>query len=326
VGVFAVTSFLAIAPYSYRVLNVIKMPLITTHPINPQLLSPLLRLPGELRNKIYAFALTTPDPITDPSTPHILASKHNSIPPLGVSLLRTCRLVYTEASLRPLYAANRFRFTTVTYTHHFLTALSPALRDQIHDLEIDVRDIHAQNPRIDGEWTQYLSASADIWAQKIGSLRADTPGLRVLRLNFGAWPRIGVRRRHLWDILRRLVLNLEGLGLERVVLIGASRGAAIAKIEPWSPVHYVGADYVGGEEDERFDLVGKMWEAVGNEGDEKVVRWSRNAGAIELEVVLVSHLRRTNRLWVATPVHKAPADRWPGSGHCNLLECQQRNG
>jgi len=290
--------------------------------LNPQTHSPLLCLPGELRNKIYAFALTSLDPITDPSTSSVIPSRHNSLPTLGVPLLRTCRRIYNEADARLLYACNRFRFTSVTYTHHFLSSLPPADSTQIQDLEIDVRDVHEQHPGISREWAQYLSWSTGVWAQKLGSLRADAPGVRVLRLNFEAWPRIAVSRRHLWDILRRLLLNVEGL--ERVVVVGRSRGEAMARIEPWSPVHYVGADDLG-DEAGKIDLVERMWGTVGKEGNEKVVRWTRGEGVIELEVVLVSHIRRTNRSWVGTPIKKACQDPWPRNGSCSWLECQQRN-
>ncbi|KAF2807433.1 uncharacterized protein BDZ99DRAFT_363361, partial [Mytilinidion resinicola] len=202
-------------------------------PMDPQRESPFLRLPGELRNQIYNAALATRSPIIDPGAP----SHHTSTPPLCLPLIRTCRAVYAEASLGPLFALNRFHFTAVTHAHLFLSNLTPAHRAFIQDIEVDVRSVHAQP----GEWATYLDSSLS-GIGKLGSLRTDAPGLKVLRLNFSAWPTIGLSRAELGQLLRQMVTGVAGSGLERLVVMGASRGETMARRDPWSPVHYVGAD------------------------------------------------------------------------------------
>lgn len=292
-------------------------------PINPQLQSPLLRLPGEIRNIIYLYSLTTDLPITDPATggpPHTtIKSPHHSIPPLGTALLQACRLVFRETDIRPLYTRNTFRFTSVTHMHRFLVLLSPEHSRIIRDLEIDVRDVDARHPGVSREWAQYLSWSEGIWAKKLGSLKVDAPGLRTLRLNFEAWPRIGVSRRHLWDILRRLLINVDAL--ERVVINGSSKGGTMARRDPWSPVHFVGSDDVGSD-----DLVEIMWPTVRSPGNEdKLIRWARHNGNISLEVILKTHIQKANRLWVETSTKTKASDPWPKDGHCSWQEYQQRH-
>ncbi|KAF2089875.1 hypothetical protein K490DRAFT_11255, partial [Saccharata proteae CBS 121410] len=206
-----------------------------------------LSLPGEIRNRIYYFALTTSYPIIDPSTGHdkdtVIHSPHHSIPPLGTSILRANKLIHAEAPVAYLYTHNTFRFTSVTHIHKFMKLLPPFLSTMVRDVEIDVRDVNVRHPDINRDWAQYLSWSAGVWAQKLGSLRYDAPNLRVLRLNFESWPRIEVTRRHLWDILRRLLGNVDGM--ERVVLTGTyAKGTAMEKREPWDPVYFVGTDEV----------------------------------------------------------------------------------
>ncbi|KAH7057221.1 hypothetical protein B0J12DRAFT_531871, partial [Macrophomina phaseolina] len=228
---------------------------------------------------------------------------HHSIPPLGTALLRTSRLIHAEAPVSLLYSRNTFRFTSVTHCQTFLLSLPPWLRSRVHDIEIDVRDIspsplpvpEAPGAGINREWPQYLSWRPVSTAQ-LGSLRVDAPGLKVLRLDFSGWPRARLSRRHLWDILRRLLHNVEGL--ERVVLKGCfAAGTAMERREPWDPAYYVGTDDVTTE-----GVVERMWGTVkgsakgssnkeGKLDDGKVVRWERDAdGNIALEVVSLTHL------------------------------------
>lgn len=337
-----------------------------------------LSLPGEIRNRIYTFALTTDTPITDanslyhaephkPSTPPpttinddfdssssdettLAATKtplphtpHHRIPPLAVALLRTSRLIHAEAPISLLYARNTFRFTSVTHCQTFLLALPPWLRTRVHDIEVDVRDIspsplpapEAPGAGINREWPQYLSWRP-VSTARLGSLRVDAPGLRVLRLDFSAWPRARLSRRHLWDILRRLLHNVEGL--ERVVLKGCyAAGTAMARREPWDPAYYVGTDEVTTE-----GVVERMWGTVkgaSREGDKngsngaKVVRWERDdEGHIALEVVSLEHLSKarsargyyggSKKLDLVT--RQKASDPWPDNGVCTYEEYLRR--
>lgn len=66
---------------------------------------PFLKLPRELRDEIYEYALTLPD---DPQ--ELLITKHTIAQP---ALLRTCRQIRLEASPYYYYlTGNRFRFAT----------------------------------------------------------------------------------------------------------------------------------------------------------------------------------------------------------------------
>jgi hypothetical protein len=230
-------------------------------------------------------------------------------PALGVSLLRTCRRVYYEADRRPLYAQNIFRFTSVDRVRCFFSSLG-AYSTSVQDVEIDARRVHANDPRIAREWCHYLAWSGGTWATILGSLRADAPCLKCLRLNFESWPFSSVSRLELWNFLRSLLKQVDGL--ERIIVIGASKGAAMARREPWSPVHFVGGDDVGSE-----DLIQNMWAAVGKTDDtNKIIRWSRGHGKIQLEVVSIPYLtRNVDKSWNGATARNAP---WPENGSCTL--------
>ena len=75
-------------------------------------------------------------------------------------------------------------------------------------------------------------------------------------------------------------------GLERIVIIGASEGQVMARRNPWSPAHYVGAYEIGVN-----DLIPRMWKCVEAPDDAKIIRWLRSNGKIHLEVVSRTHLR-----------------------------------
>ncbi|KAF2146293.1 uncharacterized protein K452DRAFT_108686 [Aplosporella prunicola CBS 121167] len=285
--------------------------------------SPFLSLPGEIRNRIYSFALrasASAAPITDAvaRSAALPPSPHHHVPDLGVGLLRTCRLIHAEAPIAHLYATNTFRFTSVSHCRGFLRGLPDWLRARVADLELDVRDAAPRSPDgVNREWAQYLAWSTGVWAEKLGSLRVDAPGLRVLRLNFEQWPRIDVSRRHLWDILRRLLCNVEGL--ERVVLRGSfAKGTAMERREPWDPVYYVGTDDVPTD-----DIVEQMWGMVAG-GDDKIIRWEREAGRVALEIVSLEHLRKTNHASIELVHRTKTTDVWPASGACTLDDYKQR--
>ncbi|KAF2477195.1 uncharacterized protein BDR25DRAFT_176142, partial [Lindgomyces ingoldianus] len=210
-------------------------------PENLQLQSPLVRLPGEIKNIIYYYCFSTDAAIIDP----VVATcrpKNEWIPDLSTSLLQTCRRVYHEADRRYLFAENTFRFTCVDRVRCFFKLIGDKYSPMVQDIEIDARRVHSDHPGISREWLHYLAWGGGTWANILGSLREDAPGLKCLRLNFEAWPAIPVFRAELWNLLRSLLLNIEGL--ERIVVIGASKGRAMARREPWSPVHFVGGDDV----------------------------------------------------------------------------------
>jgi hypothetical protein len=153
----------------------------------------------------------------------------------------------------------------------------------------------------------------------LGSLRADAQNLKCLTLNFEAWPTIPMFRVELWNLLRSMLLKLEGL--ERIVVIGASKGSSMAMRDPWSPVHFVGGDDVGSN-----DLVERMWRTVGGLDKAKVVRWSRGDGKLNLEVVTKHYLiQNVDGHWSEVSTRKRHIDKWPANGTCSYFAYQHRD-
>ncbi|KAK8204992.1 hypothetical protein IWZ01DRAFT_441065 [Phyllosticta capitalensis] len=305
--------------------------------------SSFLSLPGEVRNRIYDLALTTSSPITDALFPNNTVSfpksPHHSIPLLGAGLLRTCRHIHAECPVHILYQNNVFRFTSAQHCHAFLTSLPPFLRAAVRTLELDIRDVspwsttHVDSlgrtvPRL--EWPSYCAYPAGTtWAKTMGCLAEDAPALNTVILNFEAWPHVRVTRRHLWDILRRLLCNIEGL--DRVVLTGSyASGTAMERRKPWDAVFYTGTDDVPTD-----DIVERMWGMVagykdhreGPLGEGKLIRWERDQqhGKIALEVVSLRHLAKHGALRdVETALKLTPSDTWPASGACTFEDYLQR--
>ncbi|PSN70552.1 hypothetical protein BS50DRAFT_455312, partial [Corynespora cassiicola Philippines] len=210
-------------------------------PTNAQLQSPLLRLPVELQHLIYGFCFAAGGPIVDPVI-GCRKPEDEQVPQLGVALLQTCRRVYHEADRRPLFARNTFRFTTVDRMRCFFVSLGEGHSAYVQDVEIDARRVHSDHPGIGREWLHYLAWGGGTWGKILGSLRMDAPGLKTLSLNFESWPSTPMFRSELWNLLRSMLLQVEGL--ERMVVIGSSKGSGMVKREPWSPAHFVGGDDV----------------------------------------------------------------------------------
>ncbi|KAF2240394.1 hypothetical protein BU26DRAFT_407071, partial [Trematosphaeria pertusa] len=287
-------------------------------PENMQLQSPLMRLPPEIKHIIYGYCFVTDGPIIDPVV-DCARPKEEQKPKLGVNLLRTCRRVYHEADRRPLFTQNTFRFTTVDRVRCFIKSLAEPYRACVQDIEIDARRVHCDHPGIAREWLHYLAWGGGTWSEILGSLRMDAPGLRCLRLNFESWPSIPMFRAELWNLLRSMLLQVEGL--ERIVVIGASKGKGMAMREPWSPVHFVGGDDVGSD-----DLVQRMWKVVGAQDDlEKVIRWIRSGGRLYLEVVTKTYLvKHVEKNWAGSCKREKSTDPWPENGSCTWLQYQNR--
>lgn len=107
-------------------------------PMHPESQSSLRKLPSELRADIYDLALIADRPILNPNVP---ASRWHEIPPLGLGLFRTCRLVYSEIDSQLLYQRNEFSFTAPQHAHDFLLNLSLNDRRFIRSLTLDLREI-----------------------------------------------------------------------------------------------------------------------------------------------------------------------------------------
>lgn len=290
-------------------------------PENLQPQSPLARLPAEIKHIIYRLCFQTDVPIIDPDLS--AARKHTSNHAhlmLGTALLQTCRRLYHEGDRRPIFSQNRFRFTSLDKMRTFLHSLDTTSRSCVQDVEIDFRLLSSEQPGITREWQQYLSSNEGSWAEKLGSLRTDAPGVRCVRLNLEGWPVIPMYRTALWNFLRGLLISMKGL--ERVVVVGASKGGGMAKKAPWSPVHFVGGDDVGAD-----DLIPRMWSVVKGSDQQKTIRWVRKDGKLELEVVTLNYLlRNVDAHWTRPMQPRSKhTDPWPYSGSCSLYGYDNRN-
>lgn len=98
-------------------------------------------------------------------------------------------------------------------------------------MEIDVRRVNSDHPDLVREWLHYLTWGQKSIAPTSGSLHRDAVGLKCLRLNFESWPIIAMFRTELWDLLRNILAKLEGL--ERIVVVGASKGRGMTRKAPW---------------------------------------------------------------------------------------------
>jgi len=280
--------------------------------------SPFFALPGEIRNAIYdlIFITSNGQPITDPCfarTSSAVASPHQNIPPLGLSFLATCRRVLDEAPFQKAYTSNTFRFTSVSRLRGFSLAVPKHVRHLVEDVEIDVRELSRAHPQRSREWTEHLFYATNAHNSRIGSFKVDLPGIRTLRLNFEAWPRIDIVREELWLLLKRLLLHVKGLW--RVVVSGWSRGEWMASQDPWSPVHYAGSDAVGKE-----DLIEWMCAAVLAQeeaviGEDKLVSWHRKESHITIEVYNSAQIPRHVFLGASRALGTGPISR---NGICTV--------
>lgn len=225
-------------PFCIRfVIPILRVPVVMfppsiAPPTNLQLQSPLIRLPAEIKHMIYRLCFVTDRSILDPIVDCTGSGLESSVvPTLGMNLLQTCRRVYHDADRRPLFANNTFRFSTVDRVRAFFRQLDVGLSVYVQDIEIDARRVNSEHPGLAREWLHYLAWGNGSWAQMLGSLRMDAIGLKCLRLNFESWPTIPMFRTELWNLLRNMLSRVQGL--ERIVVIGASKGSGMARKEPW---------------------------------------------------------------------------------------------
>ena len=288
------------------------------YPDNFQIQSRLVQLPQEIKNIIFDTCFTADGAIVEP-IPNNCPSKGVVSRRMGVNLLQTCRKLYHETDRRSLFTQNTFCFSTADRMSIFLRSLSPIHSACIRHVEINAQSMHSSHPGLAREWLHYLSWGNGQWDESLGSLHVDAPGLKCLRLNFESWPRIAMKRVELWNQLRNMLSKIEGL--ERIIVVGASKGAAMAKRAPFSPVHYVGGDDVDID-----DLVPRMWNTVQASDESKIVRWTRQDGKLELEVVSISHLLNyVDPYWYGPSVRRSHTDPWPENGSCTLFGYENRN-
>ncbi|KAI9660652.1 MAG: hypothetical protein M1821_010004 [Bathelium mastoideum] len=158
--------------------------------------SPLFRLPRELRDRIYTYALTSTQPFIWPCE----HSNHG----LNPALLAVSKTLYREAA-PILYAANKFMFSHPSDANMFVHIMDEHYASTITNICLRVRD---RDLRL---WTAYLGSTTPY-----RSLRADLPRLRMLWIFFRstAWnhlsdPAENFRNWQLEPKLRDLCMSLE---------------------------------------------------------------------------------------------------------------------
>ncbi len=128
---------------------------------------------------------------------------------------------------------------------------------------------------------------------------------------------VPVFRTELWNFLRSLLSELKDL--ERIVVTGASRGKAMERKLPWSPVHFVGGDDVG-----TCDLLTRMNNCVAKNPSDNVVKWLRKNGKLQLEVLSMPSLRGSvDARWTQTLEIEGRTEVWPPNGTCSFSACER---
>ncbi|CAK3859213.1 Hypothetical predicted protein [Lecanosticta acicola] len=131
----------------------------------------LFELPREIRDRIYAFCVTSRDglPVEWPR-PRDAPARYG----IQAQLLRTCRIVHDEAASL-LYTLNNLTFHHPSDANMFVHAFasSPLYGRQVTNLSLHIK---AQDTRM---WMPYLTST-----DQVRSLRADYPNLKELGVRF----------------------------------------------------------------------------------------------------------------------------------------------
>jgi hypothetical protein len=176
---------------------------LTTPPNKPEPITKphLFDLPRELREKIYAYSLSTPHIIPWPSA--------NLRTHLAPQLLRVCKTIYHEAT-PVLYSHNCFQFHHPSDANMFLFNYNPdVIRANVKKVHLLIRD-----REVNSLWTQWISST-----MPGRNLQDDYPNLTRLEIRLrSSFLReingdISDRfKNHAWQgdrALRRLCLHLE---------------------------------------------------------------------------------------------------------------------
>ncbi|EME39813.1 hypothetical protein DOTSEDRAFT_82613 [Dothistroma septosporum NZE10] len=144
----------------------------------------LTTMAAELRNNIYIFTLTLPEPLSIRlHNPDTITLPPEQTSHLGTSLLRTCRLINTEAT-PILYSLNKISFHQAPYLPPTLEALSAGAQhirtiELSHMTESEVDELVKFTPRFEALQTIVIHESCcrythdPIWiVQRLGPLVA----------------------------------------------------------------------------------------------------------------------------------------------------------
>lgn len=127
--------------------------------------SPLFRLPLELRQLIYSYALCS-------TSPEIPWPAQRQTITITAPLLRTCKAIYGE-SAEVLYTLNNLSFAHPSDCNMFRHALASPYAELLPHFTLRIR---AQDTRL---WTSYFNSNA-----AARSLARDFPSLRELTIRF----------------------------------------------------------------------------------------------------------------------------------------------
>lgn len=130
---------------------------------------------------------------------------------------------------------------------------------------------------------------------------------------------VAVIRSELWNFLRSMLSELEGL--DRIVVTGSSRGKAMERRLPWSPVHFVGGDDVG-----THDLLARMNKCVTKTVSDNAVKWLRQNGRLQLEVISKPGLHESVAAQGIQALQNENSAKFlPPSGECSFFACENHH-
>lgn len=266
--------------------------------------SPLISLPGELRNEIFTLALCANTPVLNPSYKSSTRPNHHSIPPLGAALSQTCRAIYATLNTAPLYKENTFVFSRVDHIHAFYNHLSRDRMRWISCITIDLREAASEfqpaSPNtttgeaqvVADEWIHYLACdhfghAPGVWCSKLPTLNSDIPDLKELVLDLTQWqsPFAGSRKGG-WKYMQRLLANLKGLRSVEIKGKCLSGSCWNPAPKPWGLAPWFSPAFCE-DNSSLLDLLGATVEEA-QAGERKVFFWYVLDGVTTLGVKVVS--------------------------------------
>ncbi|KAL1301429.1 hypothetical protein AAFC00_005683 [Neodothiora populina] len=313
-----------------------------------QLQSPLVSLPGEVRNEIFSLAMVADLPIVNPHYgtrgSSSIRPKNRQISPIGVSVTQSCRTLHDEIDISPLYKYNTFVFTRVAHMQAFSRRLTREQLRCIHSVTIDLREAVGSFPQsndqenqdeaappaavietdiIGNEWLHYLtcdhsssssSSSRGVWCSKLTTFRSDFPDLKEIVIDLTGWqPQFAGLRKDGWRFLQRLLSELRNV--DSVSLKGKCLECAHwnPKPAPWGLGPWFSPAF-SHDDTSLIELLGDAARGAGV-GERKVFAWSICAGVTTLGV---SIQRTTGNSIPAAAAHHTDVIE-SGVGHYDAL-------
>ncbi|THW26079.1 hypothetical protein D6D19_02764 [Aureobasidium pullulans] len=272
--------------------------------ILPQTNSPLFRLPGELRNWIYDLVITPSAPIVNPSWETTTGPKHQQVPSLGVTLLRTCRAVYLEANESTLLRKGDFVFTRIAHIQAFFSRLSLSQRSNVDHITIDLREAASGDPAsqseesttIANEWVHYFCCvqgahMMGAWCADLSTLKNDIPHLRSICIDLTTWqPNYAGARVSGWRYLQSLLRSIRGLDFFTLKGKRLDSSSWRSPPVPWSLGLWVSPAF-DKDESALVDLLGHAIREP-KENEVKLLEWHVVEGGVTLLTVRVDEAHK----------------------------------